>query len=110
MQEKLKNWHQDCKVWPGKFGSRLNTLLGTPQQNSSVEVAFYALTNKVCATMHHANHANLPMEMWYQLFGEIFTTVTLLDGLTVIESNGKSTSRYDHFLEKLHGLREICTW
>ena len=41
------------------------TARDTPQQNSSVEVAFYAFTNKVRATMHHAN---LPMEMWYQLW------------------------------------------
>ena len=33
------------------------------------------------------HHANLPIEMWYHLFGEIFTTVTLLDSLTVIEIN-----------------------
>ena len=95
MQEKIKNWHQDYKVRPGKIQVKIEyTTRDTPQQNSSVEVAFYALTNKMCATMHHAN---LPMEMWYQLFGEIFTTVTLLDGLTVIESNGKSASRYEHF-------------
>ena len=25
------------------------------------------------------HHANLPMEMHYRLFGEIFTTVTMLD-------------------------------
>ena len=31
------------------------------------------------------HHENLPMEMWYHLFGEFFITVTLLDGLTVIE-------------------------
>ena len=33
-----------------------------PQQNSLVEVAFYALANKACATMHHMN---LLMEMRY---------------------------------------------
>ena len=76
----------------------------TPQQNSPVEVAFYTLTNKVRTTMHHAN---LPMEMWYQLLGESFATVTLLDGLTVIELHGKGTSI---FLEKLQGLCEIFTW
>ena len=43
------------------------------------------------------HHANLPMEMHNRLFGEIFTTVTLLDGLPVIELNGKSASRYEHF-------------
>ena len=77
------------------------TTRDTPQQNSPVEVAFCALTHNARTTMHHVN---LPMEMQYQLlFGEIFTTVTLLDGLTVIELNGKSASRCEHFLEKLQG-------
>ena len=64
----------------------------TPQQNSPVEVGFYALVNKSHATIHHAN---LPMKMQYQLFREIFITVTLLDSLTVIESYGKHVSCYD---------------
>ena len=36
------------------------TARDTPQQNSTVEVAFYALANKARAAMHHAT---LPMEM-----------------------------------------------
>ena len=32
------------------------TARDTPQQNSTVKVAFYALANKVCAAMHHANY------------------------------------------------------
>ena len=64
------------------------------QQNLPVVVGFYALANKAHATMHHAN---LPMEMWYCLFGEVFTTVTFLDGLTVIELNGKHASHYKHW-------------
>ena len=43
------------------------TARDTPQQNSLAEVAFYALANKAQAAMHHAN---LPMEMRFQLFGE----------------------------------------
>ena len=70
------------------------TARDTLQQNSLVEVAFYTLANKAPAPVHHAN---LPMEMQYQQFGEIFTTVTLLDGLTAIELNGKCTNRYKHF-------------
>ena len=73
----------------------------TPQQNSPVEVAFYALANKAHATMHHTN---LPMEMRYRLFGEIFTTVTLLDWLTVIEISGKCTSWYEHFFGEIMGF------
>ena len=75
----------------------------TPQQNLPVEVGFYALVNKAHGTMHHAN---LPMEMWYQLFGEIFTTVTLLDDLTVIELNGKHVSCYKQFFGEMPGFTQ----
>ena len=84
-----------------------DTARDTLQQNSPVERAFYALAIKVHATMHHAN---LPMEIQYQLFCEIFTTVTLLDGLTVIELNGKHASRFKHLLEKYQGLHTVCAW
>ena len=84
------------------------TTRDTPQQNSPVEVAFYALAKKACAMMHHAN---LPMEMQYCLFGEIFTTVTLLDGLTVIELSGKNANRYEHFFGEtpkfMHSLHTV---
>ena len=84
------------------------TTRDTPQQNSLVEVAFYALANKAHATMHHAN---LPMEMWYHLFGDIFTIVMLLDGLTVIKLSGKCTNRYKHFFREtpkfVHSLHTV---
>ena len=73
------------------------TARDTPQQNSVAEVAFYALANKARAAMHHAN---LPMEMRFRLFGEIFTTITLLDGLTIIEVDGLKQSRYEHIFKK----------
>ena len=38
------------------------TARDTPKQNSPIDVAFYALTNKACTTMHHVNFL---MEMWY---------------------------------------------
>ena len=78
----------------------------TPQQNSLVEVGFYALVNKEHATMHHTN---LPMEMQYCLFGEIFTTVTFLDGLTVVELDGKHRLCYKLILEKHQGFPIVCT-
>ena len=65
------------------------TARDSPQQNLPVEVGFYALANKAHATIHHAN---LLMEMWYHLFGEILTTVMFLDSSTIIELNGKSAS------------------
>ena len=77
------------------------TTRDTPQQNSPVEVGFYALVNKAHATMHHAN---LPMEMQYQLFREIFITVTVWDSLTVIELYGKHVSCYIHFFGETPGF------
>ena len=41
------------------------------------------------------------------LFGKIFTTVTLLDGLTVIEINGKHVSWYENFFGEM--LRLVCS-
>ena len=73
------------------------TARDTPQQNSVAEVAFYALANKARAAMHQAN---LPMEMRFWLFGEIFTTITLLDGLTIIEVDGLKQSRYEYIFKK----------
>ena len=72
------------------------TTRDTPQQNSPVEVAFYALAYKAHITMHHAN---LPMEIWYQLFGEIFTRV--------IEISGKHASWYEHFFREVP--RFVCS-
>ena len=83
------------------------TARDTPQQNLPVEVGFYALVNKAHATMHHVN---LPMEMQYQLFVEIFTTVSLLDGFTVIELNGKCALHYSHFFGETPGFAwNLCT-
>ena len=77
------------------------------------EVPFYALANKARAAMHQAN---LPMEMRFRLFGEIFTTITLLDGLTIIEVDGLKKSRYEHIFKKkpkfvkyLHTIGEAGT-
>ena len=81
------------------------TTRDTPQQNSPVEVAFYALANKAHATMHHAN---LPMDIQYRLFSKSFATVTLLDGLTVIEIEGKCASCYK-FCDMLRFVHSLCT-
>ena len=83
------------------------TARDTPQQNSLAEVAFYALANKARAAMHHAN---LPMEMRFRLFGEIFTTITMLDGLTITEVDGLKQSWYEHvFKKKLKFVKYLCT-
>ena len=42
--------------------------------------------------------------------GESFTTVTLLDGLTVITLNGKCASCYKHFFGEMPGFAQnLCT-
>ena len=43
---------------------------------------------------------DLPMEMRFQLFGEIFTTITMLDGLTITEVDGLNQSQYEHVFKK----------
>ena len=89
------------------------TTRDTPQQNSPVEVGFYALANKAWDTIHHMN---LPMEMHYCLFSKVFTTVTLLDGWAVVELNGKCASWFEHclwgnnkFASCLHTIGEAGT-
>ena len=56
------------------------------------------------------------MEMCYCLFGESFTTVTLLDMLSIIELNGSDASQYEHFhgemlrfVQSLHTVGEVGT-
>ena len=50
------------------------------------------------------------MEIWYQLIGKSFTTVTLLDRLTVIETSGQHASCYEHFFgETLRFACSLCT-
>ena len=72
-----------------------------PQQNWVVEVGFCALTNKAHATMHHAKLTNGKA---VSHICEFFTTVNFLDSLTIIELNGKHTSRYVHFWLKCQAL------
>ena len=52
------------------------------------------------------HHANLPMEMSHQLYGEIFTIVTMLDGLTIIELSGKHAMHYKHFFGEMPGFAQ----
>ena len=40
------------------------------------------------------------MEMRFRLFGEIFTTITMLDGLTIMDIDGLKQSRYEHAFKK----------
>ena len=41
--------------------------------------------------------ANVPHKSRYNFFREAFTCANDLDGLAIIELNGKSATRYDHW-------------
>ena len=56
------------------------------------------------------HNANLPMEMSFQLFGGIFTSITMLDGLTITEVDGLKQSWYEHvFKKKPKFVKYLCT-
>ena len=44
--------------------------------------------------------ANLPLDMHYRLWREVFKTASLLDGLQVIELDGVKATRYEHWCGK----------
>ena len=71
------------------------TACNTPQQNSLAEVGFATLANCGWVMMHHAN---LPMMDRYRLAHEAFQCATQLDGLTVVEMEGITKTRYEHFI------------
>ena len=66
----------------------------TPQQNSIVEKKFDTLYCRGKAMM---NAANVPLHKRYILFREVLHTATLLDGLRIIELNGKEATRFEHW-------------
>lgn len=68
-----------------------------PQQNHLEELGFTSLANKGRALIYHAN---LPPKIKMRLFTETFETATILDGLTVIEIDGLTMTRFEHF----HGM------
>ena len=69
------------------------TARDTPQQNSAAEVAFATIANRGRAIM---TFANVPMAIRYLLYPYAFKTATELDGLTVVEWNGVTKTRYEH--------------
>ena len=43
------------------------------------------------------------------MFGEIFTTITMLDRLTIVELNWHKKSQYEHvFKKKLNFVKHLC--
>ena len=81
------------------------TARDTPQQNSLAEVT---LANHGRAMMHRAN---LPMMDRYCLAHEAFQCATHLDGLMVVEVNGVTKTRYEHFVgQNPMFAKHLQTW
>jgi hypothetical protein len=57
------------------------------------EQGFAHLANLGGALM---NHAQVPLKWQFKLFAKAFKTATLLDGLHVIELDGKVYTRFKH--------------
>ena len=55
------------------------------------------LANRVRAMMHHAN---VPAEYRFKLFRDCYETAALLDGLMMVEVEGKLASHFEHFAGK----------
>ena len=69
------------------------TARDTPQQNRLAELAFATLANRGRAMIHAEN---IPIKLRYKIFKEAFQTATLMDGLDVINIDGKEDTRYKH--------------
>jgi hypothetical protein len=67
-----------------------------PQPNHFAEQGFAHLTNLGRALI--MNRAHIPLKCRYKLFAKAFKTATLLNGLHIIEIDGKvATTRYKHW-------------
>ena len=69
----------------------------TPQQNHLAEIGFAVIANK-----GHALFAsvNVPLKLRYKLVNEAFKMAMLLNGLVVVEINGKKATRFEHWYGK----------
>lgn len=74
------------------------TSRNTPQQNSSVEVAFWVIKHRGIAMM---TAANLPKAVQYMLYKEAFKTACMLDWLAPIQIGGVTKMRYEHWANEI---------
>ena len=70
------------------------TARDTPQQNSLEEVGIFTLANCVWAMMHYAH---VPLEYRYKLFRDCYATAAMVNGLMIVNVNGKFASGFEHF-------------
>ena len=71
------------------------TARDTPQQNSLAEVSLATIANRGRALMAAAA---VPEAVRRRIWNEAFKTATLLDGLIPVEVNGKTASRFVHWM------------
>jgi hypothetical protein len=83
---KSKNWQSDIS-----FESNYRV---TPHHNHVVEMGIYVIINSIRALLIRAN---ISFQYQFHLFRDAFKTATYIDGLIVVEVNGKIASRYEHF-------------
>jgi Reverse transcriptase (RNA-dependent DNA polymerase) len=84
------------------------TARDTPQQNSLAEVGLATVASRARAMMVRAN---LPRPIRYRLFKDAYKTAALLDGLAVINIDGKSATRYVHWCGKNPAFaKHLRTW
>jgi hypothetical protein len=80
----------------------------TPQRNHLAELGFATLANRGRAIL---GRANIPFAIRHLLWREAFKTVTLLDGLQVIELYGAEAPRYVHWNNKNPDFAQhLRTW
>lgn len=65
----------------------------TPQRNALAEVGFATIMARVRAML---SAANLQIEVRYRVVNECIMMATILDGLTVVDIEGKKATRYEH--------------
>ncbi len=95
-ENKLLQKRSDSKDW--QLGIKYEfTARDTPQQNSLAEVGFATIANRGRAMLHQAN---IPISVRPRVWTEAFKTATLLDGLMMIEIDGKTATRYEHWCGK----------
>mgnify|MGYP005632174729 FL=1 len=86
MERELTKHQLECEVE--------YTAARTPQQNSQAETGFAVIAAKARAMQ---NHANMPSNVKYLLFGEAVKTATKLDWLVVMNLDGVSKSGVEHY-------------
>jgi hypothetical protein len=80
----------------------------TPQHNHLAELAFASIANKGRALM---SAANIPMTVRYKVWVKAFDHVTALDGLIVMNIDGKTATRYEHWNGELpKWVKHLKTW